>query len=398
MTTNTDAPVATPSQAWMDYINPFVSIISKPIEEVNEALKSLVGEPGEQAIVLLKDVNLTPDAAIKSVFQGVPLGVMNLALSKLRAAPVPATPVAYGAADILPEVPNEQSWLTSLRAGGALKVSQTTVTSAIRATMAHRAGLYDVPALLVERIERFADDNAEMVGADFFKLRKQLRKREYADVFEAIDIEGLDGTYVTEARKNELFRRIDGDLWPAIVSFQGTLKGWVDSWQAQSNNPGLMMQNMMAIMSGGIGAVPQAFMMQVPDTGVLRDAADGFNDTINKVFAGTRMPIASALAYEAGQIVKALENPALPGYIGATNRDQMLRMLGVDVAATYPRMETNLIKYVMSVLKIKDIAAGAEEQQFFVALAMLGNSIPWDQLGMGKRTRSDSDRRSMRAS
>ena len=138
--------------------------------------------------------------------------------------------------------------------------------------------------------------------------------------------------------------------------------------------------------------------MQAPDTGILHDAADGFNDTINKVFAGTRMPIATALAYEAGQIVKALENPALPGYIGAVNREQMLRMLGVDVSATYPRMEVNLIKYVMSVLKIKDMSSGPEEQQFFVALAMLGNSIPWDQLGMGKRARVDSDRRPLRAS
>ncbi len=393
MTTESNAAPAVVPQAWIDYIGPFVSVIGKPIEEVNTALSAIVGDPGEQAIALLKDANLTPDAAIKSAFQGMPLGILNLAITKLRAAPVAATPVSFGGLDILPDVPTEQSWLSALRAGGALKVSQATVTSAIRATLAHRAGLYDLPAILVERIEKFADDNAEQVGTDFFALRKQLRKKEYAEVFEAIGIDGLDGNYVTDKRKNDLFVRIDGDLWPAIVSFQGTLKGWVDSWQTQSNNPGLMMQNMMAIMSGGVGAVPQAFMMQAPDTGVLHDAADGFNDVINKVFAGTRMPIASALAHEATQIVKTLENPALPGYIGAANRDQMLRMLGVEVAATYPRMEVNLIKYVMSVLKIKDLSAGPEEQQFFVALSMLGNSIPWDQLGLGKRNRPDTERR-----
>jgi hypothetical protein len=70
----------------------------------------------------------------------------------------------------------------------------------------------------------------------------------------------------------------------------------------------------------------------------------------------------------------------------------MLRMLGVEVSATYPRMETNLTKFVLSVMAIKNLAAGNEELQFFGSLYMLGSQIPWDQLNMGKRTNSRSVR------
>jgi hypothetical protein len=66
--------------------------------------------------------------------------------------------------------------------------------------------------------------------------------------------------------------------------------------------------------------------------------------------------------------------------IGATNRDQMLRQLNVDVSSNYTRMEINLTKYVMGILNIKDVPAGNEETAYFGSLFMLGNQIPWDTI------------------
>ena len=59
----------------------------------------------------------------------------------------------------------------------------------------------------------------------------------------------------------------------------------------------------------------------------------------------------------------------------------MLRQLGVAVSATYPRLESNLTRFVLAVLRIKDQPAGNEELQYLSALFMLGSQIPWDQLG-----------------
>jgi hypothetical protein len=388
MTTDNGTPgaagsEATPLSNWVAFITPFAQTVGKTPAEVTQLLEPIVGSPGEQAISVLKDANLTPDAALKGVFQGVPLGIMNKAISQLREARVtPAAAMAFAGADILPTVPTDESLLSALRAGGVLKIEPPTVISAVRTALANRLGLYDIPELLAKRMEAFADENAEQVSPEFFKLRKQLTRRTYGEIFEAI--EGLDGNYVTDARKNALFGRIDQYLWPAIIAFNVRLKAWVESWQQGAASPAMMM-NAIAMLAGGGGAMPPG-MMQPPDTGALRDAADAFNDDVNKVFGGTGVPVASALAYDAMRIKETLENARLPSLIGAANRDQMLRMLNVEVSATYPRMETNLTKYVLSIMQVKDLAAGAEEQQFFGSLYMLGAQIPWDDLGKGRRT------------
>ena len=147
-------------------------------------------------------------------------------------------------------------------------------------------------------------------------------------------------------------------------------------------NPGLMMAALMSMSGGAAGALPPG-LMQPPDTGVLRDTAEALADAVNKVFAGTGVQIAAAMAFDATKIKETLENTRLPALIGAANRDQMLRQLGVAVSATYPRMELNLTRFVLSVMRLKDQPAGNEELQYLGALFMLGSQIPWDQLGGG---------------
>lgn len=286
---------------------------------------------------------------------------------------------------ILPSVPSDTSWLEALRAGGVLKVEQSTVISAIRAALAHRAGLFTIPDTLVGLMEKFADQNEEQVAPEFFKLRKQMTRRSYAEIFEAID--GLDGSYVTEGRKKQLLQRIDQNLWPAIIDFYNQLKSWQEAWMQGVANPAMMMSAMMAASGGLSGALPPG-MMQPPDTGVLRDHADAVADAVNKVFAGTGVQISSALAYDATKIKETLSNPRLPSLIGAANRDQMLRQLGVAVSATYPRLETNLTRFVLAIMQVKDMPAGNEELQYFGTLFMLGSQIPWDQLTGGDSARN----------
>ncbi len=272
---------------------------------------------------------------------------------------------------VLPSAPDDSSWLEALKTGGVLKVDESTVISAIRAALADRVGLYGIPAKLVEAMEKFAASNDEPVDPVYFKLREQLTRRSYAEVFEAID--GLNGNYVTEARKLELFSRIDSHLWPAITDFYNQLNNWQETWLRQGANPAMMMA---AIASMGSETKLPAGMMQPPDTNVLRDYADTFNDAVNRVFAGTGVQIAAALAYDATQIKKALEDSKLPALIGAANREQMLKQLGVSVSSTYPRLETNLTRFVLSIMNVQNIPAGNEELQYFGTLDMLGKQIP----------------------
>lgn len=324
-------------------------------------------------LALLKETDLTN------------AGVSVIQARKLVAAfipvPVAADPTALNSAafdSILPSVPSDESWLEALKTGGVLKVDQSTVIAAIRAALADRVGLFDLPSKLVAAMEAFADENDEQVDNSFFALRKQITQRSYADVFAAID--GLDGKFVTDGRKRQLFERVNTHLWPSIIGFYNQLQSWQEAWMQGVSNPALMMAAMMGTGTG-MGMPPG--MLAPPETGGLRDYADAVADAVNRVFAGTGRHVASALAYDASQVKKSMEDPRLPSLIGAANRDQMLKKLGVSVNATYPRLETNLTRFVLSTLQAKDVPAGNEEYQYFGTLYMLGSQIPWDQLGGG---------------
>jgi hypothetical protein len=314
----------------------------------------------------------------------VGIGMKKIQARKTLDSLVPATTSANTFAvsidTLLPAVPTDESWLTALKVGGVLKVEQSTVISAIRAALADRVGLYEVPKILVLAMEKFADANDDPVGTEFFKLRKQITQHNYADIFEAIP--GLEGSFVTEGRKKEFFRRVNDNLWSSIIGFNDQLKAWQEAWQG-SANPAMML-NVLMSLAGGSKMMPPG-VMQPPDTGALRDYADTVADAINKVFAGPGIQIAAALAYDATKIRETLSNPGLPASIGAANRDQMLKQLGVAVSANYPRLETNLTRFVLATMQVKDQQAGNEELQYFGALYMLGSQIPWNDLSGGGR-------------
>jgi hypothetical protein len=299
---------------------------------------------------------------------------------KVAAAFVPTVEAATPAASaetlemILPSVPDDQSWVDALRSGGVLKIEESTVISAIRAALAYRAGLFDIPAKLVSAMEDYTNETEEQVSPEFFKLRKLLTRAEYGDLFDAID--GMDGSFVTKERKEEMLRRIDGHLWSSLRSFSDQLEAWQQAWLQGAANP----MAMMAMLAGGGGAMPPG-MMSPPDTGALRDSAEAVNDNINRIFRGTGVQISAALAYEANRIKETLQTPNLPSLVGAPNREQMLKKLGVSVPATYPRLEQNLTKFILGIIKTGDQPAGDEELRYFGALYMLGSQIDWNLLG-----------------
>ncbi|MBI3889202.1 hypothetical protein HY312_01310 [Candidatus Saccharibacteria bacterium] len=277
---------------------------------------------------------------------------------------------------LLPGVQDDESWLKSLKTGGVLKVDTSTITAAVRAALAKRVSLYDVPAKLVTAMEAFSEESEEQVNPLFYSLRKQVTRRDYAAVFEAV--EGLDGTFVTEKRKTQLLGRLEQNLWPALISFNQQLVPWHDAFILATRDLGSVLGRIMpgAVLGAGI-------TQPVPDTAVLQDAADTVKDAINKVFAGTGVQIAAALAYEATEIKKILADPRLPAFTGAVNREQMLKKLNVAVPASYPRLETNLTKYVLAVAGLEDQASGQEEYGYLNALRLLGDQIDWSQLGGG---------------
>lgn len=274
---------------------------------------------------------------------------------------------------LLPAVPNDDSWLNALKGGGILKVDDSSYIAAIRSALADRAGLYDVPAALAEEMERYADETEEQVDPMFYSLHKSLTRRSYAEIFAAID--GLDGSFITEGRRKEFLKRIRDILWPAIAESFRVLDAWWQAWRTSFADPSML----IAAISGGLNGVSGMSMVTPPETGQLHDAGDSLVDSINRVFRGTGVQVAAAMAYDANTIRNTLEKPNLPAMVGVKNRELMLKKIHANVSSNYVRLEQNLVKYVLGFVK-HDAITSDVEVQYFTALWQLGTQINWDEL------------------
>lgn len=276
---------------------------------------------------------------------------------------------------LLPAIPTDESWLNALKTGGILKVDESSYIAAIRAALADRAGLYNIPSALAKAMEKHADETEEQVDPTFYALRKSLTRRAYGDIFAAID--GLDGTFITDARRNEFLNRIRDTLWPAIAESYRALDSWYKTWRASFSDPSMLVAAISGSLSGNTAGVG---MITPPDTAQLHDAGDTLVDSINRVFRGTGVQVAAAMAYDANTIRNTLEDPRLPSMVGVKNREMMLKKIGANVSSNYIRLEQNLVKYVLGFAK-HDTVTSDVEANYFVALWQLGVQINWTELG-----------------
>lgn len=207
----------------------------------------------------------------------------------------------------------------------------------------------------------------------FYSLRKSLTRRSYAEIFAAID--GLDGSFITEGRRKEFLKRIRDILWPAIAESFRVLDAWWQAWRTSFADPSML----IAAISGGLNGVSGMSMVTPPETGQLHDAGDSLVDSINRVFRGTGVQVAAAMAYDANTIRNTLEKPNLPAMVGVKNRELMLKKIHANVSSNYVRLEQNLVKYVLGFVK-HDAITSDVEVQYFTALWQLGTQINWDEL------------------
>lgn len=390
-TSGAPSPAPVP-QAWVDYIQPFATAIGWMPENVTVKLASFVGDPSDEAIALLREEADTPTGDLVALFPGLPVAKLRKAIATHLRKPVSASPLGAGtqaptdatafATAILPAVPDDDAWLASLKVGGQLKVTTGTVIAAIRAALADRSGLFEVPDRLTTKMEQHAESLDEPVGEEFFKLRRLLTERSYAEVFAALP--GASGrSFATKSNKANLITKLDERLWPALNSFNTQLRGWNEGWTQSSGNTAVMAALLATAVSGNRGALPPG-MMAPPPTDGLRDAAEAAINQINSVFGGFGIVAALALAYDAKCIRDALSNPQLPTHVGAANRDQMLKQLGLDVTADYVRLERSITAYALAIMEFPKTNPGSEVG-YLAALLQLGTQIPWDKLAAPAR-------------
>lgn len=399
----------TVDELWAQRVGAFAVKVGKTEEEITAALESVIGPKGEAALEVLADPEASPFEDLKGVLTSdpvkIPIGVLRKNVGLLRGPQTEAIPVSATAAsdaaftgiatEVLPVVMDDESFVAALKVGGDLKVGPLDVLAAVRSALADQVGLFYVPEILKNRMEAFAESNDEPVGKAFVDLRNIVVKRKYSEVLSVL---GIEGSFITESRKNKFLAGLRDGLWQEINAFHQQLVGWQRNWMDSTGNPGILVAAIVSGMGGGAGAIPPG-MMQAPETDTVRDQAEAVINRINKVFAGFGIPVARALAYDAQQIKTVLSNEGLPATIGATNREQMLKMIGVDVANDYVRLERNIVRYILAIMELPKVTSGQSEINFLGAMLQLGNSIPWAKLmtekgkisAPGKRMRGVGD-------
>ncbi len=275
--------------------------------------------------------------------------------------------------NLLPPLPDDVSFIESLKTGGVLKVGTVEVVSAVKAAFARRAGLFELPAKILAKMEAFAEAQEEPCGEQFYAMQRLLTERRYGEVLSVI---GVTGSYISESRKYTFFERLEQRLWPAINGFQQQLVAWQQAWMQGAANPGALMLAMTASHAGGM--LPPG-MLQPPDTTPLRASAEEVVNEVNRIFSGPGIPVSRALAWDATRIMGILNEPTLPSQVGAGTREQMLKDLGITVGADLVRMEQGASRYTLAIMSLPSVPADTE-YAYLGALINLGASIPWDKL------------------
>lgn len=374
-----------PTDPWKDRIGSFAEAVGKNIEDINGALKGVVGDPGEPALSVLDNTEAVPDGDLIAAFKdlNIPSGVLKQHLKKLRSAAVLAA-VSTGADAVgnplalLPTLPDDESFLKDLQTGGVLKngVGQTEVLSAVKAGLANQVGLFDAPERILAAMEEFATKQDQPISEDFVELQHLLTQSKYGDVFAALKI---NGRFMTDKRKAELLAKVDGRLLPALTKFNQQLLNWRDAWMGNAN-PMMMMAAMTAHQVGG--SMPPG-MMAPPDPAAVRASGRFVIDEMNGVFSGYGVVIARALAYDATRIMTILKNPKLPAQVGTTTKEQMLKEIGLSVSADVVQAEQNLTRYTLAIMELPG-ASPDKEAVYLGALLQLSASIPWGNLQPGR--------------
>ncbi len=362
--------------AWQEKVGAFATAVGKPLEAVNEALAAVCGAPSEAALAVLADEESSPLADLKEALAElkIPSGVLRQSVTLLRGpktAPVGATVFqGYGA---LPVMPNEASFIESLKVGGVLRPGQTDVIAACRSGLAEKVEYYSLPKKILTGIFDYTKSRKQLLDRRYWDLKKQLAKNYYADILEAL---GLPGEAVNPKSKQEFLNKVNAKMWQALYDFNCLVAEWNDRFLASGNNNMAFLSAFVAVQAGG--SVPAS--MQIPDTTYLREAVDAFIETVNEIFSPDGLPIARALAVDAGRINELINDESIYTALGKSDREAMLQGLGATtVTSDYLTMEKSLPHFALSVMCFKDVPIGTE-LGYLSALYQLGGSIPWHKL------------------
>jgi hypothetical protein len=363
-----EAPAATP-EAWKGYwderIAMFAACIDLTPADVEKALASIVGKPSAKALSFL-DEKTCPFGDLRKVFceEGtVPVAALRNCVAMLYGkggALVVAgnNAVVAGGTNYMPALPtDEKSILESFKSGGKLKTDPANILAVIRAGLAFETDLFGVPKRLAELMEKHAEKIGESVPELYFDINEYVQSAKYSEVLQAM---GARGSIVTATNKKAFLAGVQRHMWPALNKFHAALQKWDSMWLSGSGDGMAALARVNMLDHADEMGIPKGSLISVPDSRFVRDVAESVNDAVNTLFAGLGLYVGRALAFEATKIKDLLASEKLPASIGAANRDEMFKLLGLAVTASDVTFEKLLAKFAWGMMNIANVPVGNE--------------------------------------
>jgi hypothetical protein len=182
----------------------------------------------------------------------------------------------------------------------------------------------------------------------------------------------------TSAVRDEFFRAMYANVWPALIAFRDASSDWSDDWTKAGNAAAALGKSKKLLKK-----VPNA--IRPPPTHRVVDAALAVSEAFTEALAGARVIAARDAAYEAQRVVDLLDLPGLPKALGCEGKPGVLRLLGAGISTVDKMLEDSLVKYAMRVLSI---ARDRDAEPYALAelVADLGDHIAWRRIGPSDAT------------
>lgn len=376
----------------------FCAALGKTADEIATKLEPLVGDINDDAIDMLGNDQDTPTASLVKALEGVaPEAKLNRAIRGIRnapapvaaapaPAPAPVVPPTVRAAEImLVSAPGDDDLLKALKLGGRPEFEPVNVAAVVRAAVARRNGVYDLPERLVDAIRGESRKQRKPNPPILIQVRRELAKRSnvaaiFADLFPE-ESKGGGTAYVSDKDKTETLKALDG-IWPALIAFQNRLRAFRMEAMTAAMTAGMATQ-----MGGGMGFAamgldPSMLMGVNLDTSSYVDDVEGIIDALNGVFMDQGLYASRVLAEEGSRLTGILKMDGLVAAVGCTNYEDMLRELKIGVTADVIRGQTDLATWLINVVTLQE-KDSASLPGVLLALCMLGDRIPWEKLSAG---------------
>ncbi len=387
---------AVESSEWNKTVGMFAKAIGMSLGSVNDALNSLVGEPGDEALGYLLNEEDCETGDIKKALPDVAKAKLNNAIRTIlrpkpavkEAAPAsasaaPATAGMQQAAASLPPVPTDfESFIGVLRAGGTLKVKPGIVMSGIQVWFANRFNLDGIVRKIETQIVDVSTRRGNPVPAVYDNFSSLAAQRKYAEILTAIGVPpGMGVKKVPKKYVDEMQGKLGEILIPAMRDFDTALSTWVNTGlSSEGGQAGLaaLMQQQLT----GVSSPFAAFAAAPADAMLLIDEATRIIERVNQCFGGLGERAAAMCAHDAQQIRVAMQLPELPAALGYVDREDMMSgLFGEElVSIADERTERALVQWALAILDLPNKTEGAETNGLLVGMWQLRPSLPWDRL------------------